>query len=536
MVSRRLFMDRPERRGARITKYCSFHSIPAGLTPTTSWNSDGTVLTVHVGGQTDTITFDYSNADHRTRLVSFNRTEGHAAPTLTVPANLVVPANGFTADGQPGGSATFTLKATDYLGNSLPVAVNFPSGTVFPSGLTTVQLSATDSLGQETTGSFTVTVIPGAPLVTIQAIKNIATSGSNYGVTLGWPVMQNVTGYNVKRATSATGTFVNVSTNQSVNTFTDSGLANTTYYYEVTALYNSYEGTPSAMVSLPLAGMGAFTGSGLGTVVGDGACKSGNSYILTNSQGGIGGGGEQSTFVSVPWSGDGSFTVRLASVAAPGASVSQYASFAVMMRQNSSNNSLMAASGYGPFVAGLYFSSRNPAATSAVTASQFGYTSVPAPVWSRLVRSGNQFTAYYSYDGRTWNLIAPAANIPMGFPGAGGVCHRRGRRDDDHRGLRQRGLPGDADRRSNRRSFPKAGLERRAGRLLFGAARDERGRHFPDHRFGADRHQLHRYSVRGGQLLLHRYSHRHGRRNDRQPDRWRATEPGDRRDRHSQQG
>ena len=235
---------------------------------------------MQVGSQTDTITFDYSNADHRTRLVSFNRTEGHRrtdADHSRQPGR--VNANGLTRPmASPAAARPSPLNATDYLGNNVPVTANFPSGTVFPSGLTTVQIAAIDSLGQETVGSFTVTVIPGPPLVTIQAVKNIAASGSNYGISLQWTPMLNVTGYNVKRATSATGTFTNVSTNQSGNTFTDSGLANTGYYYEVTALYNSYEGMPSAVVSLPLTSLGAFTGSGLGTVVGDGAFKSGNSY------------------------------------------------------------------------------------------------------------------------------------------------------------------------------------------------------------------------------------------------------------------
>ena len=41
--------------------------------PVTAWNGSHTALTVTIGNQIDTLTFDTSNPDHRTRLISFNR-------------------------------------------------------------------------------------------------------------------------------------------------------------------------------------------------------------------------------------------------------------------------------------------------------------------------------------------------------------------------------------------------------------------------------------------------------------------------------
>ena len=55
--------------------------------------------------------------------------------------------------------------ATDYEGNSLPINVTssptpgLDSGSRFPLGTTTINLTATDSLGQSTTTSFTITVV-----------------------------------------------------------------------------------------------------------------------------------------------------------------------------------------------------------------------------------------------------------------------------------------------------------------------------------------------------------------------------------------
>ena len=71
--SRRLFIDR---NNVVQPKY-KILLFPFGVgdtLPTTSWNSSFTTLTVKIGIQVDTITFDSTEADHRTRLVSFERT------------------------------------------------------------------------------------------------------------------------------------------------------------------------------------------------------------------------------------------------------------------------------------------------------------------------------------------------------------------------------------------------------------------------------------------------------------------------------
>ena len=73
--TRRLFID----RNNVVTpdyKVLLFPFSTGGALPATSWNASKTVLTVQVGSQTDTITFDESNADHRTRLKSFVREGG----------------------------------------------------------------------------------------------------------------------------------------------------------------------------------------------------------------------------------------------------------------------------------------------------------------------------------------------------------------------------------------------------------------------------------------------------------------------------
>jgi hypothetical protein len=95
---------------------------------------------------------------------------GTEPPTITCPANMVVPAD----PGQCSAVVNFTVTATDDCGE-VPVVCTPPSGSVFPKGTTTVTATATDSAGNVATGSFTVTVNDTeAPAITCPA--NIALS------------------------------------------------------------------------------------------------------------------------------------------------------------------------------------------------------------------------------------------------------------------------------------------------------------------------------------------------------------------------
>ena len=73
--TRRLFIDRKNIVSPEY-KVLLFPYLTGGTVPVTSWDATKTILTVKVGSQTDTISFDDSNPDHRTRLKSFARTGG----------------------------------------------------------------------------------------------------------------------------------------------------------------------------------------------------------------------------------------------------------------------------------------------------------------------------------------------------------------------------------------------------------------------------------------------------------------------------
>ena len=398
-------------------KILLFPFLSGSNTPATSWSSNNTVLSIdQLNGTVDKLVFDRSNPDHRTRITGFARTRGHAAPTLTVPTNVIVTANTIAPNGQPGAAANFIATVTDYLGSALTPVFNSPSGTVFPVGVNLVQVSATDSLGEQTSLSFPVTVIPPGPQLTVSVIRNLSTGGTNYGLTLSWGIFNGATGYNVYRATVSGGSYTLISSNQTATTYSDPNLNSTGYFYVVTALLNSYEGPLSNEVSLAPPSGGPFTSGYVGTAVGDGIFQSSNNWVLTCSQGDIPGSNfsEQCTYSYLPWNGDGSFTVRLAGVNPSVTSLSQYAKMGVMMRTSTVNNTTYAMSGWDPYVSPVFFQYRRTAGSVSGGQSLFNYSSaVYPPVWSRLVRSGTNFSAFYSYDGATWNQIGVTTNAPI---------------------------------------------------------------------------------------------------------------------------
>ena len=74
-------------------------------------------------------------------------------PVLNLPANIIV-----EATSAAGALVTYSATATDIVNGSRPVACSPASNTIFPLGTTTVNCSASDTRGNTSTGSFTVTV------------------------------------------------------------------------------------------------------------------------------------------------------------------------------------------------------------------------------------------------------------------------------------------------------------------------------------------------------------------------------------------
>ncbi len=79
-------------------------------------------------------------------------------PWVVVPLQMTA-----AATGPNGASVDFDVHAYDLAGQPLTLTVDFPSGSVFPLGTTTVTAAATDALGNSSSSSFTITVLPITP-------------------------------------------------------------------------------------------------------------------------------------------------------------------------------------------------------------------------------------------------------------------------------------------------------------------------------------------------------------------------------------
>jgi len=112
--SRRVFIDRRNVIEPNY-KVLLFPYLTGSALPTTSWNASKTVLTVKVGAQIDKITFDRTNADRRTRLVSFVRTAATPTATAAAPA----PFSFALAPNPARTTATLTLPAVPGAGTAV---------------------------------------------------------------------------------------------------------------------------------------------------------------------------------------------------------------------------------------------------------------------------------------------------------------------------------------------------------------------------------------------------------------------------------
>ena len=131
------------------------------------------------GPKTAALLIENDDGDENPFDISLSGT-GNARPTLTLPATPVF-AEPTSASGAV---VTFSVTANDGEDGPLTPVLSRPSGSTFPIGDTTVNVSATDSDGGQRTGSFTVRVAflrPSSPTVTIGAQSGEPAPGAGVG-------------------------------------------------------------------------------------------------------------------------------------------------------------------------------------------------------------------------------------------------------------------------------------------------------------------------------------------------------------------
>ena len=228
------------------------------------------------------------------------------------------------------------------------------------------------------------------------------------GINLQWNATNLTTRYAIKRATASGGPYTTIATSP-VNSFTDLSVANrTTYYYVVSALNDLGESGDSGQAtatsnSLPLPTGWLDKDIGSVGLTGNADYENGG-FTVRGSGADIWGSADAFNFCYRPVSGSSSITARVTSLQ----NTSSTAKAGVMFR-----DSTTAAGGRYAMIsvspgAGIKFEYRT---NNNGTASSAGTTAGSVPVYLRLTRTNNSFTAFHSPDGTTWTQLGSTVNI-----------------------------------------------------------------------------------------------------------------------------
>ena len=191
--------------GAVVTFSVSATDAQDGTAPAIATPASGSVFPL---GDT-TVDVSATDTASATTTGSFVvRVRDTTAPVITVPANIVA-----EATSAAGAVVSFTVSASDAVTEVTPVAVP-ASGSVFPIGTTTVNVSAPDAAGNPATASFSVTVSDTTPpVVTAPAnITVIAASAAGTVVTFSVSAIDSVDGPVTATASPASGTLFPIGT------------------------------------------------------------------------------------------------------------------------------------------------------------------------------------------------------------------------------------------------------------------------------------------------------------------------------------
>ncbi len=248
-------------------------------------------------------------------------------PVITTPGNLTV-----AGTGTSGAMVNFDVSAVDAVSGNAVATASPPSGTLFPVGVTTVTVSASDAAGNPCTSTFTITVT--AP-----------------SIPAPWSISQ----------------------------------------------IQPFSGVASGSVSV--------LGANSFQIVGTGGASTGGTTgdIWTGNN-------DSFTFFSQPWTGDGTFTARIASFTSTDTS----AKAGIMFRETSTTGSRYSMTYL--LRKGDAWAQDKTATSGSTTNTNFftaSSTGIGIPYWIRLVRTGDTFTNFISADGATWTQLGTAHANPL---------------------------------------------------------------------------------------------------------------------------
>ena len=211
--------------------------------------------------------------------------------------------------------------------------------------------------------------------------------------TWSWNTFTNATSYNVKRSPVSGGPYTTIATGVTVTNYTDTVPAGMKYYYVVSAVSNVVETLNSSEATLNLPYPWMTQDIGAVGVTGNAACSNGV-FTVTGGGADIQGTADAFRFVYVTTTGDCTIIARVTAVQ----NVNSWSKAGVMIRQSLSADAANAFVGVTPGN-GVTWQYRSSAGGGT---SYNNTSSLSAPYWVKLVRSGSTFTGYRSPDGTTW--------------------------------------------------------------------------------------------------------------------------------------
>ena len=216
--------------------------------------------------------------------------------------------------------------------------------------------------------------------------------------TISWRTMLGATHYSVERRTSSGGSFQTIATDLADTSFTDpSPVSGATNTYRVISHAGTYASPPSAEVGfLSIALPAGWTGQDIGsTGVPGSATFLNGTFTLQGAGADIWETADGCRFVSRSLSGDFVITARLDSMS----NTDYWAKAGLMVRESNAAGSRNVCLLVTPEGGGTRMQWRN---TTGGSTSDHELSGSNAPLWLRIVRSGNTFTAWQSNDGSTW--------------------------------------------------------------------------------------------------------------------------------------
>lgn len=287
-------------------------------------------------------------------------------------------------------------------------------GTGTPNTQTMAQLQrpehgSTDHFGYGTlTFTQNATESPYPPSSLPASPTGLTATASVNQIYLNWSPIRTANGYNVLRSSNGSAyTLLANLTETTLPQYADTSVANgTAYSYEIQAVNQTGTSTASASASAtPMAAGALPTGwmnTDIGTVLtagrGQYATAGNNTYLVTGQGSGIGGTADSFNYTYTQITGNFTLTAQLENESGA------LSNTGLMMRETLNSGAeavTMVLGSTGGRIAQMGSRSITGGGMSWTTGNQYTVT----PVWLRLQRSGNIFTASQSSDGVNWFTV-----------------------------------------------------------------------------------------------------------------------------------